>query len=166
MMHRLIMGAAGLVAASLVAVPAVLGLSGNSSFSRDIRVPVPSGARQVHFAEPAPSVSPHGTPAPRSSERTEDHPGRDVASSGTADDHGGLRRDPAGSGGSDDRFGRRAGHRGADRPSTGADDRRGGDHGSDGTAGDRSSGGGDRGSDGNGDDRSSSGDNSGGRGHG
>ena len=49
MLNRLLIGAAGLVAGSLVATPAVLGLSGNSSFTRDIQVPVLSGAHRVSF---------------------------------------------------------------------------------------------------------------------
>ena len=101
MLNRLLIGAAGLVASGLVAAPALLGLSGNSSFSRDIRVPVPSGAHQVHFAEPEPADrnSSSVEPAPGA---TEDHPGHDVVSGGATDDHGGLRSGGTRGGGLDD----------------------------------------------------------------
>jgi hypothetical protein len=79
MFNRLLMGAAGLVAGTLVATPAVLGLSGNSSFSRDLQVPVPAGAHSVSFGTPTPSNS------------SDDRPGHDVVSGDAADDHGGLR---------------------------------------------------------------------------
>ena len=95
MLNRLLIGAAGLVAGTLVATPAVVGLSGNSSFSRDIRIPVPSGAHQVHFVESSDAAQPSLEPEP--TERIEDRPGHDVVSSDATDDHGGLR----GSDGSD-----------------------------------------------------------------
>ncbi|MDT4917683.1 MAG: hypothetical protein QOH89_2383 [Pseudonocardiales bacterium] len=79
MLNRLLMGAAGLVAGTLVATPAVLGLSDNSSFRRDLQVPVPSGAHSVTFATPTPTNS------------REDRLGHDVLSSDASDDHGGLR---------------------------------------------------------------------------
>jgi hypothetical protein len=90
MLNRLLVGAAGLVAGTLVAVPAVLGLSGNSSFSRDIQVPVPSGARPVQFVES--SAGPHPVDRPSASRTAEDRVGHDVGSSDAPDDHGGLRR--------------------------------------------------------------------------
>jgi hypothetical protein len=128
MLNRLLIGAAGLLAGTLVATPAVLGLSGNSSFSRDIQIPVPSGAHQVHFVEAEPSDSRSRQPAPSG---TEDHPGHDVVSGGGIDDHGGLRS--SGSGGLDD------------GPSHDAGDDHGGRSGSGGDGG-SGSGGGDDGS--------------------
>jgi hypothetical protein len=99
MLNRLLIGAAGLVAGTLVATPAVLGLSGNSSFSRDIQVPVPSGAHQVHFVESSDGAQPSLEPEP--TESIEDRPGHDVVSSDATDDHGGLRgSDDSGSDGS------------------------------------------------------------------
>jgi hypothetical protein len=101
MLNRLLIGAAGLVAGTLVATPAVLGLSGNSSFSRDIQVPVPSGAHQVHFVESSDGARPSLEPEP--TESIEDRPGHDVLSSDATDDHGGLRgSDDSGRGGLDD----------------------------------------------------------------
>lgn len=91
MVNRLLIGAAGVLAGSLVATPAVLGLSGNSSFSRDIDVRVPSGAHQVRFAEPELPASSPTTPRPRRSELTDDHPRHDVASTEAIDDHGSVR---------------------------------------------------------------------------
>lgn len=89
MLNRLLIGAAGLVAGTLVATPAVLGLSGNSSFSRDIHVPVPSGAHRVHFVESSDGA--HASIEPEPSESAEDRPGHDVVSTEATDDHGGLR---------------------------------------------------------------------------
>jgi hypothetical protein len=71
---RLLLPVGGVLAAVLVAAPATLALSGNTSFSRDIPVPVPSGAHQVHFVD-----------------RSDSPAELRVASSTTADDHGGLR---------------------------------------------------------------------------
>lgn len=121
MLNRLLIGAAGLVAGTLVAAPAVLGLSGNSSFSRDIQIPVPSGAHQVHFTEPSDSTQPH---EPEPTETGEDRPDRDVVSSDATDDHGGLRGSGGPGGGGlddgsghdvmDDHGGRDGGGRGGD----------------------------------------------------
>ena len=122
MLKRLLIGAAGLVAGTLVATPAVLALSDNSSFSRDIRVPVPSGAHQVHFSDS--SDHDRSSPEPQPSESSEDRPGHDVVSSDAPDDHGG-RRSSGGSGGGglddgprhdagDDRRGGGGGHGGDD----------------------------------------------------
>lgn len=102
MLNRLLIGAAGLVAGTLVATPAVLGLSGNSSFSRDIQIPVPSGAHAVHFAEPEPGDDRSGAPTPDPERTAEDRPGDDVRSSDATDDHGGLRRSSGPGGGLDD----------------------------------------------------------------
>ena len=103
MLNRLLIGAAGLVAGTLVATPAVLGLSGNSSFSRDIQIPVPSGAHAVHFAEPEPGDDRSGAPTADPERTAEDRPGDDVRSSDATDDHGGLRRSSGpGGGGLDD----------------------------------------------------------------
>ena len=46
---RLLIGLAAMVGACAIAVPAVLGLSGNSAFSQHIRVRVPSTAHSVSF---------------------------------------------------------------------------------------------------------------------
>jgi hypothetical protein len=130
MLNRLLVGAAGLVAGTLVATPAVLGLSGNSSFSRDIRVPVPSGAHQVQFVESSDSVRPSGEPEP--TETGEDRPGHDVVSGDATDDHGGLRGSGgSGRGGLDDGAGHDAGddRGGADGSGHGGDDSGSGGHG-------------------------------------
>ena len=101
MLNRLLIGAAGLVAGTLVATPAVLGLSGNSSFSRDIQIPVPSGAHRVHFVDS--SDGRHASLEPEPTESAEDRPGHDVVSTDATDDHGGLREsDTSGRGGLDD----------------------------------------------------------------
>jgi hypothetical protein len=94
MLNRLLIGAAGLVAGTLVATPAVLGLSGNSSFSRDIHVPVPSGAHRVHFVESSDGAEASIEPEP--SETTEDRPrGKGGVDDGpqhdVGDDHGDRR---------------------------------------------------------------------------
>jgi hypothetical protein len=145
MLNRLLIGAAGLVAGTLVATPAVLGLSGNSSFSRDIRVPVPSGAHAVHFVEPEPGDDRSTSSGPVPTESREDRPGHDVGSSDATDDHGGLRASGGpGRGGLDDGPRHDAGDdRGGRR---GGDDRRGSHSGRD----DGSSGGSADGSDGRG----------------
>jgi hypothetical protein len=131
MLNRLLIGAAGLVAGTLVATPAVLGLSGNSSFSRDIPIPVPSGAHQVHFTQPSDGSSPSLEPEP--SESFEDRPGHDVRSSDGADDHGGLRG--PGRGGDDDGPGHDVGDDHGGR--RGGDDRSGHGGGSDDGSGGR-----------------------------
>ena len=86
MLNRLLLAVGGLIAAALVATPAVMGLSGNSSFSRDIQVPVPSGAHQVHFVTPS-DRSPEHSPSTGAQDRPHHH----TASSDAVDDHGGLR---------------------------------------------------------------------------
>lgn len=137
MLNKLLIGAAGLVAGSLVATPAVLGLSGNSSFSRDIHVPVPSGAHQVHFVES--SDDSHASTEPQPVETTEDRPGRDVVSSDASDDHGGLRQSSgSGRGGSDDGLGHDVGDDHGGR--SGDDSRHGGGSGSDDGSRDRGDG--------------------------
>jgi hypothetical protein len=108
-MNRLLLIAAAAVAAPLIAAPTLVGLSGNTSFSRDIPVPVPSGAHHVRFVEPASS------PAP-SSPRTESRSGRDRRGDGPTDDH--PRASVAPTRGIDDHGGRRS--RGGD--DTGPDD--------------------------------------------
>ena len=116
MWNRLLIGAGALVAGTLVATPAVLGLSGNSSFSRDIQVPVPSGAHQVHFVENEPSddrtVAPR--PAPTALGEHRRSRGRD---DGARHDIGDDRGDDHG----------HAGRRGGDDHS-GGDDRSGPEH--------------------------------------
>lgn len=124
MLNRLLIGAAGLVAGTLVATPAVLGLSGNSSFSRDIHVPVPSGAHRVHFVESSDGADASIEPEP--SESAEDRPGDDVLSS--APGRGGLDDGPSHDVG-DDHDGRRGG-----------DDRHGGNSGPGGASGSGTSG--------------------------
>lgn len=106
------------VAGALIATPTVIGLSGNTSFTRDIHVPVPSGAQHVKLSDLTPA-GPTRSPEIRREDRggVEDHPGRDVAPSDTTDDHGGLRTDNSGSGrgasddhnGGNDRSGRSGG---------------------------------------------------------
>ena len=125
MLNRLIVGAVGLVAGSLVAAtPAVLGLSGNSSFSRDIKLPVPSGAHSVSFGSP--SDGDDGA----LHDVGDDHGGRrsgsdDGASHDVGDDHGGRRSgsdDSSGPSGGDsssgssggDESGSGSGHGGSD----------------------------------------------------
>ncbi len=94
MLNRLLIGAAGLVAGSLVATPAVLGLSGNSSFTRDIQVPVPSGAHRVSFEHgTSGSVSPTLSPASTHRRGHDDGPAHDLG-----DDHGGSPSDTSRSG--------------------------------------------------------------------
>jgi hypothetical protein len=125
MLNRLIIGAAGLVAGTLVAAPAVLGLSGNSSFSRDLQVPVPSGAHSVSFDSPSRSNDDgplhdvgddHGGARAGGDDGVRHELGddREVRRSGAddGDDHGGLRSgntSAGGSGGSDDGLGHELG---------------------------------------------------------
>lgn len=100
-MNRLLIGVGAALAAVLVAAPATLALSGNTSFSRDIPVPVPSGAHQVHFADRSgTSSSPESRAATTSGHRRgddsghpEDRPRSGGAASTAPDDHGGLRSD-------------------------------------------------------------------------
>jgi hypothetical protein len=121
--NRLSIAGAATLAATLIAVPTVVGLHGNSSFTRDIPVPVPSGAHRAVFTEPQPSGS----------RRTmDDHPGRQDRSSA-----GNARDDRTGNPGSDDPAGDR---HGSDDPAGdrhGSDDPAGHRHGSDDPAGDR-----------------------------
>jgi hypothetical protein len=121
--NRMLLIGATAAAGALIATPTVLGLSGNTSFTRDIRVPVPSGAQHVQPRDLTPSPSPSGQSPSESRHHhgggAEDHPGHDVATSGATDDHGGLRTDNSGSGrgssgpdqhgGGDDRSGRSGG---------------------------------------------------------
>ncbi len=119
-MNRLLMLGATAIAGALIATPTLIGLSGNTSFSRDLQVPVPPGAHDVQLSDLTPSVA-HSAPS-ASEDRTsgpgaehgriEDRPGHDVASSAATDDHGGLRTaNSSGPGGG----------------SSGGDDHRGGD---------------------------------------
>lgn len=113
--NRLIVAGAATLAGALIAAPAVIGLRGNSSFTRDIPVPVPSGAHPAVFSEPEPSGG-----------RTtvDDRPGHDAVTHGATDDHGGRRHDAdAGTGSTDDaglpgdrHDDDRTGHRGSDDP--------------------------------------------------
>jgi hypothetical protein len=134
MVHRLLIGAAGLVAGTLVATPAVLGLSGNSSFSRDIQVPVPSGAHLVQLADQEAGDDHGTTAAPVSS--SEDRPGHDLGSRDARDDDGGLRGSGGpGRGGADDGLRHDVGDdHGGPR---GGDDRRGSNSGRDSGSDDR-----------------------------
>lgn len=116
-MNRLLLIGAAAVAGALIATPTVIGLSGNTSFSRDLQVPVPSGAhhvRPVDFSSAAPPAQDRTSPAARDRNRGEDHPRRHVASSDATDDHGGLRTGSSASGSGDSHGG-------------GGDDRSGGD---------------------------------------
>jgi hypothetical protein len=126
--NRLVLIGAAVLAAALVAAPTVLGLTGNTSFSRDLEVPVPSGARSVHFAGPSPAEPSESTaldtPHDAATEVREARRGSDVAAGDATDDHGGLRgTDHSGPG---DRTG--ASRAGGDRG--GADDGRRDDSGS------------------------------------
>jgi hypothetical protein len=114
-MNKLLLIGAAAAAGALIATPTVVGLSGNTSFSRDLRVPVPSGAHHVQPVDLSPSASRSPTEDATSHARddrggVEDHPGRHVAPSDATDDHGGLRtsdstRSGDGSPGTDDHSG-------------------------------------------------------------
>jgi hypothetical protein len=80
LLNRLLLIGAAATAGALIAAPTVVGLSGNTSFSRDLRVPVPSGAHHVQPVDFAPSAR---------------HSPGDVASTDVTDDHGGDRRPSA-----------------------------------------------------------------------
>jgi hypothetical protein len=151
-MNRVLLIAAIAVAGAAIATPTVLGLSGNTSFTRDIRVPVPSGAHHVEPDDLVPSATPHDLAANRHEDhRGEDRPGHDVAPSATTDDHGGLttdhhgglrtddhgglttddhggpRTDNHGGPRTDDHGGRRTDNSGPGSGSSGTDDHGGGD---------------------------------------
>lgn len=130
-LNRIRLAGAVAAASALIATPTVVGLSGNTSFSRDLRVPVPSGAHDVRPSDLAPSSSPHhhsGGRQQRGTGGVEDRPGHDVAPSGTADDHGGLRT--GGSSGPEPTSGSGGSSSGDD--DRGGDDRRGRSGGGDG----------------------------------
>jgi hypothetical protein len=98
MLNRVLIAAATAVAAAAIAAPTMVGLTGNSSFSRSIPVPVPAGAHHVRLSDPADDRSPSGQPtssghpssAARTSHAEDDRPGG-VTSTARSDDHGGLR---------------------------------------------------------------------------
>ena len=101
-MNRIVLAVAGAAAACAAAVPAVLGLSGNPSFSQHIAVPVPSKAHLVQFDDSGQAV---GDVTPSTSDlRYEDRssgrerePGDDrggrASSTEPGDDHGGDAAD-------------------------------------------------------------------------
>jgi hypothetical protein len=115
-MKRIVLAVATISAASvLAAAPAFAGLVGNSSFSHQIPVPVPSGAHRVQQVEDHLSVVSTTPPAPKPSrshlEPGDDHggatrhsePGDDRSSSTSrapepGDDHGGASSGTSGSG--------------------------------------------------------------------
>jgi hypothetical protein len=110
-MKRLLLLVAGLLAGALVAAPALLALNGNTSFSRDLPVPVPSGAHRIQLSDFSPSTAgrepepgddrgrsssePGDDRSPVGVQRREDPRGPSLPS--VSDDHGGLR-DRSGSG--------------------------------------------------------------------
>jgi hypothetical protein len=122
LINRMLLIGATAVAGALIATPAIIGLSGNTSFTRDIQVPVPSGAQHIQLSDLTPSAGPQHASARRREVRrgvedrhgVEDHPGRDLAPSATTDDHGGLR--------SDDHGGRRTDNSESGRGPSGTDD--------------------------------------------
>jgi hypothetical protein len=98
-MKRIVLAVATISAASiLAAAPAFAGLVGNSSFSHQIPVPVPSGAHRVQQVEDHLSVVSTTPPAPRPShshlEPGDDHGGATSHSPEPGDDKGGLTRHP------------------------------------------------------------------------
>lgn len=97
-MNRLVIAVGTATAACAAAVPAVLGLSGNPSFSQHIPVPVPSHAQLVHFDDRGRIADDRLSPSASSSQSTSsDEPGDDHGGLRTSrepepgDDHGGLR---------------------------------------------------------------------------
>jgi len=91
-MNRLVIAVGTAAAACAAAVPAVLGLSGNPSFSQHIPVPVPSHAQLVHFDDRGRIADDRLSPPASSSQSTSSaEPGDDhgVHRSGEiGDDHG------------------------------------------------------------------------------
>lgn len=86
MLNRLLVLAGSVVAAATVAaLPAVMGLSGNPSFSHQLPVHVPSRARAVSLVDGAPSVSVAPAPAPTGSRVIE--AGDDGPPGGASDDN-------------------------------------------------------------------------------
>ncbi|MGU3646313.1 hypothetical protein ACLBXX_15200 [Microbacterium sp. C23T] len=135
MKKQILLGAGALV---LVAVPAVIGLWGNTSFAQSVPVRVPSSGQVVTPTPVAPTPSPsatvddHGGDVPRD-QRTEPGDDRDVNGNGSTgatpgttappvDDHGGdvprdQRTEPGDdrdSGGSDNSGSGHGGHGGDD----------------------------------------------------
>lgn len=103
MLNRLLVLAGSLVAAaSVAALPAVIGLSGNPSFSHQLPVHVPSQARAVRLVDGASAVSvaPARTPSPSRIEAGDDGPSGTPASTersrggagDVTDDSGGADR--------------------------------------------------------------------------
>jgi hypothetical protein len=98
-MNRLILAVATATAACGAAVPAVLGLSGNPSFSQHIKVPVPSQAHLVQYddrgqivLDTSRAASPARASTSREPEPGDDHGGlRGSHEAQPGDDHGGLR---------------------------------------------------------------------------
>ena len=142
-MNRMLTTIAIAVAGCGVAVPAVLGLSGNPSFSQRIHVPVPSQAhlvqydRQGHLVDDG--LTPAGYTTTPSTSRTS-APGRTVEA---GDDHGGARTSGSGEPEPGDDHGGRSGagtstHRSTStaRTSEPGDDHGGRKHGSGGSGGD------------------------------
>jgi hypothetical protein len=136
-MNRLILAVATATAACGAAVPAVLGLSGNPSFSQHIKVPVPSQAHLVQYddrgqivLDTSRAASPARASTSREPEPGDDHGGlRGSHEAEPGDDHGGLRTTSSEPEPGDDHGGRG----GSDDPSTttssGSDDHGGGGHG-------------------------------------
>src|SRR3954471_6808668 len=97
-MNRLVMAVATVTAAGAVAVPAVLGLSDNPSFSQRIPVPVPSSAQLVQYddhgqvADDRAISTSSSARSSHSAEPGDDHGGqRHSREPEPGDDHGGLR---------------------------------------------------------------------------
>lgn len=82
-MNRLLIAVATATAACAAAVPAVLGLSGNPSFSQHIPVPVPSRAQVVQFDDRGRIADDRFSASPS--------PSGSTSHTETGDDHGGLR---------------------------------------------------------------------------
>jgi hypothetical protein len=137
----LLIGAAAIVAGGIATTPAVAGLAGNSSFSRQIPVQVPSQASPPQLVDehgsasddrPTPSASRHLEPGDdRGASRTSE-PGDDRGTSRTSepgDDRGAGRTSEPG----DDRGGAtRSQEPGDDSGGHGGEDDSSGGHGSDG----------------------------------
>jgi hypothetical protein len=108
-------------ASVLAAAPAVAGLVGNSSFSQQIPVPVPSGAHQVHQVEDRLVVN-SSSPASSAPSRTRHaEPGDDrggvTRTAEPGDDRGGSTTSTTSAAPSDDRGGNGGRGGGTDDPS-------------------------------------------------
>jgi len=126
----LLIAAAAIVAGGIASTPAVAGLAGNSSFSRQIPVQVPSQASPPQLVDEHGSAS-DDRPTPSASRHLE--PGDDHGASRTTepgDDRGGASRSPEPG---DDRGGAtRSPEPGDDSGGHGGGDDSSGGHGSDG----------------------------------